>query len=83
MVEGLRALEGVHHHDATQAQVIPYRFEAGAQWMGMADQTIDVEQMIRDGYLFVLLYHSTGGKGVRQLLTAKELTTGEESSPGD
>jgi hypothetical protein len=31
----------------SQAQVIPYRFEAGAQWMGMADQTIDVEQMIR------------------------------------
>jgi len=58
----------------SQGQVLPYRFEAGAQWIGMADQDDDVVKMIRDGYLFVILYHTHGGKGVRRRLTPKELT---------
>ena len=64
----------------SQAQVIPFRFEAGAQWMGMAEQTDEVEQMIRAGYLFVLLYYSTGGKGVRKLLRVNGLTTAKEGT---
>ena len=35
----------------SQAQVLPYRFEAGAQWIGMADQDEDVDRMIQEGYL--------------------------------
>jgi hypothetical protein len=57
----------------SQVQVIPYRFEAGAQWIGLCDQDDGILQLIREGYLFVVLYHSHGGKGVRYLLTAKEL----------
>ena len=52
----------------SQVHVLPYRFEAGAQWIGMADQTDDVNQMTREGYLFVLLYCSTSGKGIRARL---------------
>lgn len=64
----------------SQAQVLPYRFEAGAQWIGMADQTEDVDQMIRDGYLFVLLYCSTAGKGIRVRLNRKEHSTVAEAN---
>jgi hypothetical protein len=64
----------------SQAQVIPYRFEAGAQWIGMADQTVDVDQMISDGYLFVLLYCSTSGKGIRKRLNRKEHSTVAEAN---
>jgi hypothetical protein len=56
----------------SQAQAIPYRFEPGAQWIGLAEQDDDVMQMIKEGYLFVVLYHSHGGEGVRHRLTAKE-----------
>ena len=45
--------------------MIPYRFEAGDQWIGLATQDENVVQMIRDGYLFAVLYHSRGGKSVR------------------
>ena len=57
----------------SQAQVLPYRFEAGAQWIGLADQDNEVLKMIREGYLFVVLYHAHGGRGVRHRLTVKEL----------
>lgn len=56
----------------SQAQVIPYRFEAGAQWIGMCDQDEGVDKMIREGYLFVVLYCSTEGNGIRSLLSRKE-----------
>ena len=39
----------------SQVQVLPYRFEAGAQWIGMADQDEDVDRMIREGYLFAVI----------------------------
>jgi hypothetical protein len=55
----------------SQAQRIPYRFEAGAQWIGMADQTEDVDAMVRDGYLYAVLYCSTAGKGIRKRLQKK------------
>lgn len=56
----------------SQAQPIPYRFEPGAQWIGLAHQDESVEAMIRDGYLFAVLYHSHSGKGVRCRLKPKK-----------
>lgn len=53
----------------SQAQVIPYRFEPGAQWMGTAIQDGDVSDMARRGYLYAVLYHSHGGNGVRSRVT--------------
>jgi len=64
----------------SQVQTIPYRFEAGAQWIGMADQEEDIDQMIREGYLFVLLYCSTAGKGIRHHLNRKEHSTVEQAN---
>lgn len=64
----------------SQAQVLPYRFEAGAQWIGMAHQDGEVDRMIREGYLFAVIYSSTCGKGVRQLLTRNEHSTVEEAN---
>lgn len=49
----------------SQAQPIPHRFDVGAQWIGLADQDQEVEQMARDGYLFMILYTATGGRGQR------------------
>lgn len=69
----------------SQVQILPYRFEAGAQWIGMADKDELVDNMIREGYLFVVIYSSTSGKGVRQLLTRKEHSTvagANEKQPG-
>ena len=57
----------------SQAQPLPYRFEPGAQWMGLANQSDDLKQMIRAGYLYVVLYHAHGGAGVRYRLTLDEL----------
>jgi hypothetical protein len=59
----------------SQAQVLPYRFEAGAQWIGMSNQDESVDTMIREGYLFVVLYCSTAGKGIRFHLSRQEHST--------
>ncbi len=45
------------------AQRIPYRFDVGMQWIGMAEQTDEIVQMARGGYLFLILYTATGGRG--------------------
>ena len=66
----------------SQVQVLPYRFEAGAQWIGMANQDADIDRMIHDGYLFAVIYSSTSGKGSRQLLTRKEHTTVRQANAG-
>lgn len=50
----------------SEAQVIPYRFEAGAQWIGLANQNDEVTEMMRNGYLYAVLYHSHAGRGVRR-----------------
>jgi hypothetical protein len=52
----------------SHSQPIPYRFEPGAQWMGLVEQDESVVQMSRDGYLFIVLYHSHGGAGSRYRL---------------
>jgi len=36
----------------SESQRIPYRFEVGDQWIGMARQNDDIERMAQDGYLF-------------------------------
>lgn len=49
----------------SQAQRIPYRFEVGDQWLGLADQTDDIAQKAKNGYLFLILYTAGGGRGHR------------------
>ncbi|EUJ09655.1 hypothetical protein Meth11DRAFT_0454 [Methylophilaceae bacterium 11] len=49
----------------SQGQRIPYRFEVGDQWMGLADQTDDVLEMANEGYLFFILYTTQSGRGHR------------------
>ncbi len=56
----------------SQAQPIPYRFEVGEQWIGLADQTDDIVRMAKDGYLFLILYTSGGGRGHRVRLRVRE-----------
>lgn len=64
----------------SQAQQLPYRFEAGDQWIGMCDQDEDVDKMIQEGYLFVVLYCSTSGKGIRHRLKRKEHMTVQQAN---
>ena len=59
----------------SQAQRIPYRFEAGDQWIGMADQTDDIVQMAKSGYLFLILYTTHGGRGHRARVIIREKKT--------
>lgn len=49
----------------SQAQRIPYRFEVGDQWIGLADQTDDIAEKAKNGYLFLILYTAGGGRGHR------------------
>ena len=47
----------------SQAQIVPYRFDVGDQWIGMAEQTEDIIQKAKNGYLFLILYTSNSGRG--------------------
>jgi hypothetical protein len=60
----------------SQAQRIPYRFEVGDQWIGLADQEDNIVQMAKSGYLFFILYTTHGGHGhrVRVMIREKEAT---------
>lgn len=49
----------------SQAQPIPYRFDVGNQWMGLMEQTDDILQMAKNGYLFLTLYTAQSGHGHR------------------
>ncbi|MCH8263318.1 MAG: hypothetical protein IIA77_09815 [Proteobacteria bacterium] len=49
--------------EPSQAQRIPYRFDVGDQWIGMAVQTEDIVQKAKSGYLFFILYTAGGGRG--------------------
>ena len=57
--------------EPSQAQRIPYRFEVGAQWIGLADQTDDIAEKSRIGYLFLILYTAHGGQGHRVRVEVK------------
>lgn len=56
------------------ARPIPYRFEIGDQWIGMANQTEEVTQLATRAYLFLIIYTARGGLGhrVRVTLSAKK-----------
>ena len=62
----------IHSKGAVQAQRIPYRFEVGDQWLGLATQTDDIVQLAKDGYLFFILYTSGGGSGHRVRVKVRE-----------
>lgn len=49
----------------SQTQRIPYRFDVGDQWLGMAIQSDDIEKKAREGYLFLIVYTSGVGRGHR------------------
>jgi hypothetical protein len=61
----------------SQAQVIPYRFDVGDQWIGMADQTEDIIQKAKNGYLFLILYTSSSGSGHWVRVKVKDKKNGE------
>jgi hypothetical protein len=56
----------------SQVQRIPYRFEIGDQWIGMADQDEEIIQLAKDGYLFMILYTAKGGRGHRVRIKIRE-----------
>ncbi|MCC8996064.1 MAG: hypothetical protein LM517_03185 [Nitrosomonas sp.] len=58
--------------DPSQSQRIPYRFEVGDQWLGLVDQTDEIEQMAKDGYLFLILYTAGAGHGHRVRVKVSE-----------
>jgi hypothetical protein len=58
--------------EPSQAQRIPYRFEVGDQWLGLADQTDEIVQMAKDGYLFFILYTAGVGRGHRVRVKVSE-----------
>jgi hypothetical protein len=61
----------------SDSQVIPYKFDPGGQWVGLMPQDEEITQMIREGCLFAVVYHSHSGKGVRVRLTANEIKASE------
>ena len=51
--------------EPSQAQRLPYRFDVGDQWIGLAEQTNDIVKMATNGYLFITLFTARGGRGHR------------------
>lgn len=49
----------------SQTQPIPYRFEVGDQWIGMAIQSKEIVRMAQNGYLFFILFTARSGHGHR------------------
>jgi hypothetical protein len=64
--------------EPSQGQRIPYRFEVGAQWIGMVHQTDDIVQMAQDGYLFLILYTATNGRGQRVRINIRNKEDGND-----
>jgi len=60
----------------SQAQRIPYRFDVGDQWMGLAEQTEDLLRMANEGYLFLILYTAQSGRGYRVRVQPKKSSQG-------
>ena len=56
----------------SQAQRIPYRFDVGDQWMGLADQTDDILKMADEGYLFFMIHTAQSGCGHRVRVKSKK-----------
>lgn len=64
----------------SQGQPIPYRFEVGSQWIGMALQTDDIVQMAKNGYLFFILYTASTGRGHRARVQIREKESHENGA---
>lgn len=62
----------------SEAQRIAFRFEPGAQWTGLVEQDEQLVRLSRTGYLFVVLYRSNGGKGIRCRLASIPESVGSE-----
>ena len=43
---------------------LPHVLDAGERWLGMIEQNAELENMTREGYLYVGVYHSTGRRPV-------------------
>ena len=67
-----KATEAFIITEPSQGQRLPYRFEVGDQWIGLADQTDDIVQMAKDGYLFLILYTTGSGRGHRVRVRVQE-----------
>lgn len=61
----------------SQTQPLPFRFDVGAQWIGMAEQTNDILQKAKNGYLFFILYTAESGRGHRVRITVDNDNNGE------
>ena len=59
-------------NEPSQAQRLPYRFDVGDQWMGLFDQTVELVQKAKSGYLFIILYTARGGRGHRVRIKVRE-----------
>ena len=68
--------------EPSQAQRIPYKFEVGARWIGMGIQDDSIVEMAKDGYLFLILYTSTGGRGHRVRIRISEKEVDENEPAG-
>jgi len=66
--------------EPSQGQRIPYRFDVGAQWLGMTIQTEDIVQMAREGYLFLILYTATNGRGQRVRIKIRDKEAGTDGA---
>jgi hypothetical protein len=71
--------------EPSQTQRIPFRFEVGAQWLGLIIQTDDINQKINNGYLFLVLYTAGGGHGrrVRVKIRQNKSSLHADSAPQD
>jgi len=56
----------------SDSQPIPHRFEVGSQWIGMVEQTEDIESQAKDGYLYFILYTACNGRGKRVRIKASK-----------
>ena len=59
---------------------IPFTVQPGAIWKGMIVQNDELEQMARNGYLYVVVFHSMSQKGVmkRIKLSTKTKTSDQK-----
>ncbi len=58
--------------EPSQGQRIPYRFDVGDQWIGLAEQSDDIVAKAKAGYLFLILYTANGGRGYRVRVRIRE-----------
>lgn len=69
--------------DPSQGQRIPYRFDVGDQWIGLAEQDDSVTKMAENGYLFFILYTATGGRGKRVRVKLRSKKSPTPQAPND